>query len=78
MELDVLKNYKVVSESQSDKSEINELILVRNLYSVVLSHYLYLVKGGWHQLEETINFLLLKLEEVSRIVNIQPICRAGF
>nr|CAD1816952.1 unnamed protein product [Ananas comosus var. bracteatus] len=38
-------------------------LLVRNLYSVVLSHYLYLVKGGWHQLEETINFLLLKLEE---------------
>ncbi|XP_038988519.1 LOW QUALITY PROTEIN: BEACH domain-containing protein B-like [Phoenix dactylifera] len=61
--LDVFKNYKMVSKVQSDSSMINELVLVRNLYCVVLSHYLYSVKGGWHQLEETINFLLLKFEQ---------------
>ncbi|XP_038974912.1 BEACH domain-containing protein B isoform X5 [Phoenix dactylifera] len=63
MRLDVFKNYKMVSKVQSDSSMINELVLVRNLYCVVLSHYLYSVKGGWHQLEETINFLLLKFEQ---------------
>ncbi|XP_073008552.1 BEACH domain-containing protein B isoform X1 [Typha latifolia] len=63
VELDVFKSYEVVSETQAGTTQPNELILVRNLYSVVLCHYLYSVKGGWHQLEETINFLLLKFEQ---------------
>nr|XP_029116201.1 BEACH domain-containing protein B isoform X4 [Elaeis guineensis] len=61
--LDVFKNYNMVSKVQADSSMINELVLVRNLYCVVLSHYLYSVKGGWHQLEETKNFLLLKFQQ---------------
>lgn len=44
-------------------TKINELLLVRNVYCTVLSHYLYSVKGGWQQLEETINFLLLQYEK---------------
>lgn len=46
-----------------DGSNINEVIHVRNLYCVVLSHCLYSVKGGWQQLEETVNFLLLNCEK---------------
>jgi hypothetical protein len=42
-----------------------EIILVRNLYSVVLTHYLYSVKGGWSQLEETVNFLILNIDPVN-------------
>lgn len=61
--LDVFKNYKMVSKVQVDSSMINELVLVRNLYCIVLSHYIYSVKGGWHQLEETVNFLLLNFEQ---------------
>lgn len=44
--------------------EINELILVRKLYSLVLSYYLSSVKGGWHQLEDTVHFFLLKFDQV--------------
>lgn len=51
-----------------DSPNSNEALLVRNLYSVVLSYYLYSVKGGWQHLEETINFLLLNYEKVLKIV----------
>ncbi|KAJ3679372.1 hypothetical protein LUZ60_017383 [Juncus effusus] len=64
--LDIFKNYKPVKslkEGSSQMTKITELMLVRNLYSVVLTHYLYSVKGGWSQLEETINFLVLKTDQ---------------
>ncbi|THU62740.1 hypothetical protein C4D60_Mb01t08320 [Musa balbisiana] len=61
--LDVFKNYETESKSKADSSNFDELILVKNLYCVVLSHCLFSVKGGWQQLEETINFLLLNLEQ---------------
>ena len=48
----------------ADGFETNELILVRNMYSLVLSYCIFSVKGGWHQLEDTTNFLLLKIEQV--------------
>ncbi|MQL69002.1 hypothetical protein Taro_001301 [Colocasia esculenta] len=38
-------------------------MLVRNLFCIVLSHYIFSVRGGWHQLEETVNFLLLCSEQ---------------
>ncbi|KMZ59450.1 hypothetical protein ZOSMA_68G00360, partial [Zostera marina] len=38
--------------------------LIRNVYSIVLSHFIYSVKGGWQQLEETINYLLLQSEHI--------------
>jgi hypothetical protein len=62
--LDVIKDYKSVSKAEPDNVEINELMLVRNLYSLVLSYYLSSVKGGWHQLEDTAHFFLLKLDQV--------------
>ncbi|CAD6251786.1 unnamed protein product [Miscanthus lutarioriparius] len=61
--LDVLRNYKSNSVSKADGLETNELILVRNMYSLVLSYCIFSVKGGWHQLEDTTNFLLLKIEQ---------------
>ncbi|XP_047071626.1 BEACH domain-containing protein B-like [Lolium rigidum] len=61
--LDVIKDYKSVSKVEPDNVEINELILVRNLYSLVLSYYLSSVKGGWHQLEDTAHFFLLKFDQ---------------
>lgn len=62
--LDVFKNYETESKTKADSLNFDELILVKNLYCVVLSHCLFSVKGGWQQLEETINFLLLNLEQV--------------
>ncbi|CAL9114662.1 unnamed protein product [Musa textilis] len=61
--LDVFKNYETESKTRADSLNFDELILVKNLYCVVLSHCLFSVKGGWQQLEETINFLLLNLEQ---------------
>nr|POF26456.1 beach domain-containing protein b [Quercus suber] len=62
IQLDVIKNYKVESRNLSD-NEINEQSLVRNLFSVVLCYYMHSVKGGWQQLEETVNFLLAYFEK---------------
>ncbi|KAF5183051.1 Beach domain-containing protein b [Thalictrum thalictroides] len=42
---------------------ISEQYLVRKVFCVVLSYYTHSVKGGWHQLEETVNFLLWNSEE---------------
>ncbi|KAH7849592.1 hypothetical protein Vadar_020109 [Vaccinium darrowii] len=56
--LRTLKNYQVESRVHTD-TEINELSFVRNLFCVVLCYYMHSVKGGWQQLEETVNFLLL-------------------
>ncbi|XP_039804100.1 BEACH domain-containing protein B-like isoform X5 [Panicum virgatum] len=61
--LDVFKDYKSVSKDELNDVETDELNLVRNLYSVVLSYYLRSVRGGWHQLEATANFFLFKLEQ---------------
>ncbi|KAG0531834.1 hypothetical protein BDA96_04G056200 [Sorghum bicolor] len=63
VKLDVLRNYKSNSVAKADGLETNELILVRNMYSLVLSYCIFSVKGGWHQLEDTTNFLLLKIEQ---------------
>lgn len=59
----MLKNYKNDSRSQ-DNNDINELTSVRNLFCVVLCYYMHSVKGGWQQLEETVNFLLMHCEQV--------------
>jgi hypothetical protein len=64
VKLDVFRNYESVSVAKGNSLEINELILIRNMYSLVLSYCLFSVKGGWHHLEDTTNFLLLKIEEV--------------
>ncbi|KAL6873753.1 hypothetical protein ACP4OV_013835 [Aristida adscensionis] len=61
--LDVLKNYKSVSRGDLGNVEIDELSLVRNLYALVLSYYLRSVRGGWHQLDDTVNFFLLKIDQ---------------
>lgn len=63
VQLDVIKDYKVESRNQSD-NEIHEQRLVRNLFSVVLCYYMHSVKGGWQQLEETVNILLAYFEKV--------------
>lgn len=59
--LDVLKNYKIGSWTRDDV-QLNEQMFVRSLYCSVLSHYVLSVKGGWHYLEETVNFLLIQCE----------------
>ncbi|KAF8687356.1 hypothetical protein HU200_043042 [Digitaria exilis] len=61
--LDVFKNYKSVSKGELDVVEKDELNLVRNLYSLVLSYYLRAVRGGWRQLDDTANFWLLKIDQ---------------
>ncbi|KAJ1424747.1 WD40/YVTN repeat-like-containing domain superfamily [Sesbania bispinosa] len=61
LKLGVLKDNNANLPNQGD-SGMDELLLVRNLFSLVLCHYLHSVKGGWQQLEETVNFLM-HLEE---------------
>lgn len=65
MKLGVFKNYKVTPEEQND-NEKTEQDLARNLFCVVLCYYVYSVKGGWQQLEETVTFLLMQCENVRR------------
>ncbi|XP_010254571.1 PREDICTED: BEACH domain-containing protein B isoform X2 [Nelumbo nucifera] len=67
LRLDVFKNYKAEFQVHAD-NEINEQHLARGLFSIVLCHYMNSIKGGWQQLEETINFLLMHCEqgEISR------------
>ncbi|CAK9175598.1 unnamed protein product, partial [Ilex paraguariensis] len=62
VKLDALRTYKVESQTCTD-SEVNEQSLVRNLYCIVLCHYMHSVKGGWQHLEETLNFLLIQCEQ---------------
>ncbi|KAH9690313.1 BEACH domain-containing protein B [Citrus sinensis] len=62
VKLDVLKGYKPESRDQGDH-EMNEQTFVRSLFCVVLCHYMHSVKGGWQQLEETVNFLLMHSEK---------------
>ncbi|KAJ0974642.1 hypothetical protein J5N97_016607 [Dioscorea zingiberensis] len=61
------KNYGLASDSHLQSSTVHELALMRNLFCVVLSHYILSVKGGWHRLEETFYFLLLNFEQVEPI-----------
>ncbi|KAL0322863.1 UNVERIFIED_CONTAM: BEACH domain-containing protein B, partial [Sesamum angustifolium] len=63
MKLDVMKSYKTKMRSLDD-SEMEEQYFVRNVYSLVLCHYMLSVKGGWQNLEETVNFLLIQSEQV--------------
>jgi hypothetical protein len=63
LKLGVLKD-KNVKLPNHDNSKRDELLVVRNLFSLVLCHYLHSVKGGWQQLEETVNFLVMHSEEV--------------
>ncbi|XP_022773061.1 BEACH domain-containing protein B-like isoform X4 [Durio zibethinus] len=62
LELDVVKDYRPDSRYQGDY-ETNEKNLVMRVFSVVLCHYIHFIKGGWQQLEETLNFLLLHCEQ---------------
>ncbi|KAL0366361.1 UNVERIFIED_CONTAM: BEACH domain-containing protein B [Sesamum radiatum] len=62
MKLDVMKSYKTKMQSLDD-SEMDEQYFVRNVYSLVLCHYMLSVKGGWQNLEETVNFLLIQSEQ---------------
>ncbi|KAL6578417.1 hypothetical protein OROMI_010745 [Orobanche minor] len=62
-ELDVTKNYKVKTQIP-DGSLMDEQYFVKNIYSLVICHYMVSVKGGWQNLEETMNFLLIQSEQV--------------
>lgn len=60
--LDVFKRYepKFLHETEAD-----EQIILRNFFCIVLGYHMLSVRGGWQQLEETVNFLLMHLEQVS-------------
>ncbi|KAL8030230.1 hypothetical protein ABFX02_14G273200 [Erythranthe guttata] len=62
LKLDVIKNYKMKMQIGHD-TDMDEQYFVRNVYSLVLSHYILSVKGGWQNLEETVNFLLVESEK---------------
>ncbi|KAI3896170.1 hypothetical protein MKX03_000290, partial [Papaver bracteatum] len=60
--LDTFLKYKAESQNLSDDI-MTEHHLARTLFRVVLSHYALCVKGGWHQIEETLNFLLVHFDQ---------------
>ncbi|KAK4483931.1 hypothetical protein RD792_011140 [Penstemon davidsonii] len=62
VKLDLIKNYKVKMQI-CDDAELDEQYFVRNIYGLVLCHYMLSVKGGWQNLEETVNFLLIQSEQ---------------
>ncbi|CAN8244848.1 unnamed protein product [Cochlearia groenlandica] len=61
VKLDVIKDYRSELHNHDDLV-LNEQHFVRGLFCVVLCHYTLSVKGGWQQLEETVNFLLVQSE----------------
>ncbi|KAG9440194.1 hypothetical protein H6P81_020359 [Aristolochia fimbriata] len=63
LSLDVLKNYNPVSKLHADSAKKNGQNLIRRVFCSVLSHYICSIKGGWQQLEDTFNFLLLHSEQ---------------
>ncbi|KAE8719568.1 hypothetical protein F3Y22_tig00109945pilonHSYRG00259 [Hibiscus syriacus] len=64
--LDVVKHYRTDSRYY-DHDEENEKTLVVKVFSIVLCRYIKLIKGGWQQLEGTVNFLLLHCEQFPSI-----------
>lgn len=62
LKLGVLKDNNVKFPNHGNGG-MDELLVVRNLFSLVLCHYLHSVKGGWQQLEETVNLLVMHSEE---------------
>ncbi|KAI4337584.1 hypothetical protein L6164_015981 [Bauhinia variegata] len=64
LKLDALNAYNAKSQNECDRG-IDELLLVRNIFCLVLCHCMHSVKGGWQQLEDTVNFLLTHSEEGS-------------
>ncbi|KAL1821830.1 hypothetical protein ACET3Z_016699 [Daucus carota] len=64
VKLDTLQNYKMDLRVQG-QSEMSEQTSVRKLFCVVLCHCIQSVKGGWQQLEETANVLLMHYEQDS-------------
>ncbi|MED6109928.1 hypothetical protein PIB30_038190 [Stylosanthes scabra] len=62
LKLDILKDHNAKSLDRSENG-MDQLLSVRNLFSLVLCHYLHSVKGGWQQLEETVNFLIMHSED---------------
>lgn len=63
VKLNVIKDYKCKSWDRQSSSKINEQNFVRSIFCVVLCHYMLSVKGGWQQVEETVNFLLFHCEQ---------------
>lgn len=59
--LDVFKKYepRFLNETEPD-----ELIILRNFFCIVLGYHIVSIRGGWQQLEETMNFLLMHMEQV--------------
>ncbi|XP_047328635.1 BEACH domain-containing protein B isoform X2 [Impatiens glandulifera] len=53
------KSYNLDAHVISD-SQKSELSILRSFFCVVHSHYIHSVKGGWQQLEESVNFLLMQ------------------
>lgn len=60
----MFKNYKFELQVQAESTTKNERSLVKKIFCSVLSHYVCSVKGGWQQLEDTVNFLLLHCQHV--------------
>lgn len=61
--LDVIKNYVIKRQIHNDR-EMVEQNFVKNVYILVLCHYMHSVKGGWQNLEETADFLIFQTEQV--------------
>ncbi|GAV66852.1 WD40 domain-containing protein/Beach domain-containing protein/Laminin_G_3 domain-containing protein [Cephalotus follicularis] len=62
VKLYMLKDNKLEFRNEGGAERI-EQDFVRSLFCVVLCYNIHSLKGGWQQLEETVNFLLVHFEE---------------
>ncbi|KAK4792509.1 hypothetical protein SAY86_022944 [Trapa natans] len=58
--LAVFKRYepKFLNETEAD-----EQVILRNFFCIVLGYHMLSVRGGWQRLEDTVNFLLMHLQQ---------------
>lgn len=60
-----LKECQILESSEAYITQDSEKMLVRNTFCIIHCHCICNVKGGWRHIEQTVNFLLLYVEQVS-------------
>ncbi|XP_057837661.2 BEACH domain-containing protein B isoform X1 [Cryptomeria japonica] len=60
---DKIKERQILESSEAYITQDSEKMLVRNTFCIVHCHCICNVKGGWHHIEQTVNFLLLYVEQ---------------
>lgn len=57
------KKHHILDVHDSNATKANEAMLIRSIFCVVHCHCIFSVKGGWRHVEQTVNLLLLLIEQ---------------